>query len=232
MDWLHLPIADVSVPGPDFEARWVEVGEGLRARLRDGFDVLVHCKGGLGRAGTIAARLLIELGGTERRGRPPACGLCGRHYRDARAAGLCRASAALCRARALTTAEAIRDRARGCPPRPRGGRCVGTTLEFKPRDSYAPLTDMVGGGPFGLRPGEWTDDTAMALALADSSGRAPGPRRSGPDAPLHRVARAGHLLLHGHLLRHRHHHTAGALALEEDRQPRALAPPTQDGRER
>ena len=38
-----------------------EVGEGLRGRLRDGFSVLVHCKGGLGRAGTIAARLLIEL---------------------------------------------------------------------------------------------------------------------------------------------------------------------------
>ncbi len=30
--------------------------------LRKGRDVLVHCKGGLGRAGTIAARLLIELG--------------------------------------------------------------------------------------------------------------------------------------------------------------------------
>jgi len=38
------------------------VGEGLRAQLRAGFNVLVHCKGGLGRAGTIAARLMIELG--------------------------------------------------------------------------------------------------------------------------------------------------------------------------
>jgi len=34
----------------------------LRSRVRAGFNVLVHCKGGLGRAGTIAARLLIELG--------------------------------------------------------------------------------------------------------------------------------------------------------------------------
>ncbi len=48
------------------------------------------------------------------------------------------------------------------------GDAVGTTLEFKPRDTYPLLTDMVGGGPFGLKPGEWTDDTAMALALADS----------------------------------------------------------------
>ncbi|MBT9292062.1 ADP-ribosylglycohydrolase family protein [Hyphomicrobiaceae bacterium 22] len=49
------------------------------------------------------------------------------------------------------------------------GDAVGTTLEFKRRDDRAPrLTDMVGGGPFGLKPGEWTDDTAMALALAES----------------------------------------------------------------
>lgn len=48
------------------------------------------------------------------------------------------------------------------------GDAIGTTLEFKPRDSYPPLTDMVGGGPFRLKPGEWTDDTSMALALAES----------------------------------------------------------------
>lgn len=48
------------------------------------------------------------------------------------------------------------------------GDALGTTLEFKPRDTYPELTDMIGGGPFHLRPGEWTDDTAMALALADS----------------------------------------------------------------
>lgn len=48
------------------------------------------------------------------------------------------------------------------------GDAIGTTLEFQPRDSSPPLTDMTGGGPFDLRPGEWTDDTAMALALADS----------------------------------------------------------------
>ena len=48
------------------------------------------------------------------------------------------------------------------------GDALGTTLEFKRRDSYEPLTDLQGGGPFGLRAGEWTDDTAMALALAES----------------------------------------------------------------
>ena len=48
------------------------------------------------------------------------------------------------------------------------GDAVGTTLEFKSRGSFAPLTDMVGGGPFDLQPGQWTDDTSMALCLAES----------------------------------------------------------------
>jgi ADP-ribosyl-[dinitrogen reductase] hydrolase len=45
---------------------------------------------------------------------------------------------------------------------------VGTTLEFRPPGSFAPIDDMVGGGPFGLLPGQWTDDTSMALCLAAS----------------------------------------------------------------
>ena len=48
------------------------------------------------------------------------------------------------------------------------GDAIGTTVEFKPRGSFKPLTDMVGGGPFKLLPGQWTDDTSMALCLAAS----------------------------------------------------------------
>ena len=48
------------------------------------------------------------------------------------------------------------------------GDAVGTTLEFKPRGTFIPITDMEGGGPFRLRVGEWTDDTSMALCLANS----------------------------------------------------------------
>jgi ADP-ribosyl-[dinitrogen reductase] hydrolase len=53
------------------------------------------------------------------------------------------------------------------------GDAIGTALEFTARDSAPPLTDMVGGGPFHLDCGEWTDDTAMALALAESLLRHP-----------------------------------------------------------
>jgi hypothetical protein len=62
LDWRHLPIADYSVPTDAFEAQWKTHGRDIRALLRGGADVLVHCRGGLGRAGTIAARLLVELG--------------------------------------------------------------------------------------------------------------------------------------------------------------------------
>lgn len=61
-----------------------------------------------------------------------------------------------------------RNRARGAILGLAVGDALGTTLEFRARDTYAPLTDMVGGGPFKLAPGVWTDDTALALALADS----------------------------------------------------------------
>jgi ADP-ribosyl-[dinitrogen reductase] hydrolase len=48
------------------------------------------------------------------------------------------------------------------------GDAVGTTVEFSRRGTFPLLTDMVGGGPFNLKPGQWTDDTSMALCLAES----------------------------------------------------------------
>jgi ADP-ribosylglycohydrolase len=48
------------------------------------------------------------------------------------------------------------------------GDALGTTLEFQAPNSFAPISDIVGGGPFDLLPGQWTDDTSMALCLAVS----------------------------------------------------------------
>lgn len=60
------------------------------------------------------------------------------------------------------------DRVLGCVVGLAVGDAVGTTVEFKRRGSFPPVTDMVGGGPFGLQSGQWTDDTSMALCLAES----------------------------------------------------------------
>lgn len=48
------------------------------------------------------------------------------------------------------------------------GDALGTTLEFEQRPSEHVVTDIVGGGPFNLQCGQWTDDTSMALCLAHS----------------------------------------------------------------
>jgi len=60
------------------------------------------------------------------------------------------------------------NRFRGCLLGLAVGDAIGTTVEFKPRGSFPAVTDMVGGGVFGLKPGQWTDDTSMALCLATS----------------------------------------------------------------
>jgi protein-tyrosine phosphatase len=66
LTWLHLPITDVSIPSPEWERAWTRERSRVHAELNSNGGVVVHCKGGLGRAGTVAARILIE------RGMPPA----------------------------------------------------------------------------------------------------------------------------------------------------------------
>ena len=63
-----------------------------------------------------------------------------------------------------------RDRFRGCLLGLAAGDALGTTLEFKRPGTFKPIHDMIGGGPFHvkLEPGQWTDDTSMALCLAVS----------------------------------------------------------------
>lgn len=60
------------------------------------------------------------------------------------------------------------ERFQGCLLGLATGDAVGTRLEFRDRGTFAPLSDMIGGGPFRLQPGQWTDDTSIALCLATS----------------------------------------------------------------
>ena len=68
----------------------------------------------------------------------------------------------------MTARASARARFRGCLLGLAVGDALGTTLAFQPPGSFEPITDMVGGGPYDLQPGQWTDDTAMALCLATS----------------------------------------------------------------
>ena len=65
-------------------------------------------------------------------------------------------------------ADVTRERFRGALLGLAVGDAVGTTVEFSPPGTFEPVRDMVGGGPFSLPPGAWTDDTSMALCLAES----------------------------------------------------------------
>ena len=61
ISWHHLPIVDGQAPGGDFEQSWAVLEPALVKTLSAGGRVVVHCKGGLGRAGTVAARLLMRV---------------------------------------------------------------------------------------------------------------------------------------------------------------------------
>ena len=60
--WYHLPVADESAPLADFDSAWQAAAPDLLARLRAGEYLAIHCKGGSGRTGLIAARILIAFG--------------------------------------------------------------------------------------------------------------------------------------------------------------------------
>ena len=62
MDWLHLPIRDQEVPTNAFEDTWPTACADILARLEAGENVVLHCRGGLGRAGLVAAIILLETG--------------------------------------------------------------------------------------------------------------------------------------------------------------------------
>jgi ADP-ribosyl-[dinitrogen reductase] hydrolase len=62
LEWHHLPIKDVGIPDDRFEDLWTYSGLRLRNTLARGEKIVVHCRGGLGRTGTVAGRLLVEFG--------------------------------------------------------------------------------------------------------------------------------------------------------------------------
>jgi len=60
--WFHLPIVDLDIPDWRFEEEWNKVGKRLTRIITDGGRIIIHCRAGLGRTGTVAARLLVDFG--------------------------------------------------------------------------------------------------------------------------------------------------------------------------
>jgi protein-tyrosine phosphatase len=59
--WFYQPIEDDEAPGAEFDARWAEMSPQLHRMLKEGGKVVLHCMGGSGRTGMLAAHLLLEM---------------------------------------------------------------------------------------------------------------------------------------------------------------------------
>lgn len=78
------------------------------------------------------------------------------------------------------------------------GDSLGAPIEFRPPGTFEPLTDMLSGGPFGLEAGQWTDDTSLALCLAESLVECNGFNAKDQVERYIRWYREGHLSSTGH----------------------------------
>ena len=164
LEWHHLPIPDMQVPDERFERRWTHTGHVLRRKLAAGERVLLHCRGGYGRTGMIAARLAIELG------MPPDAAL--RAVREARPGTvetpLQEAYVRACRPSRADDGHA--ERVLGCLLGGAVGDALGYAVEFKSRRE---IQELYGAGgirhPEVSRAGEVevSDDTQMTLFTAD-----------------------------------------------------------------
>jgi ADP-ribosyl-[dinitrogen reductase] hydrolase len=168
----RFPIVDNSVPSDSDHL--AEILFAIDARIREGGPVYLHCWGGIGRTGLVVACWLQEHGRTPNGALAELSAKWStveKSYREPRSPQTQPQVSwveSWPQLRGSVQQLLLRDRYRGALLGLAVGDALGTTLEFKAPGTFKPITDLVGGGPFGLKPGQWTDDTSMALCLAES----------------------------------------------------------------
>jgi ADP-ribosylglycohydrolase len=169
-----LPIEDGGVPDADFERKWEAAGREIREDILRGGKVLIHCKGGLGRSGTIAARLLVELGAKPseaiRRVREARPGAIENALQESHVRSIKPKTRSVAEIRRVPSDPWLRSRFRGCLLGGAAGDALGAPVEFMKLDQIRARF-----GPEGIRSlspaygrlGTITDDTQMTLFTAE-----------------------------------------------------------------
>jgi ADP-ribosyl-[dinitrogen reductase] hydrolase len=168
----RFPIVDNSVPR-NAECL-AEILFAIDRRIKEEGVVYLHCWGGVGRTGLVVACWLQEHGRTpndalaELSAKWSTVEKIYRKPESPETATQVDWDKSWPQRRRSVHQLLLRDRYRGALLGLAVGDALGTTVEFKAPGTFKPITDIVGGGPFGLKPGQWTDDMSMALCLADS----------------------------------------------------------------
>jgi ADP-ribosyl-[dinitrogen reductase] hydrolase len=213
IEYLRKPIADHGIP--EVAQQMAEILQCLRQALSAHRVVYVHCRAGIGRTGTVAGCLLVERGlaggaalaelnrlwqGSARSAQWPVVPETdeqSEYVRNWTPLGLAPDPEPerdpLLDPETLAAARGLRERFLGALLGLAVGDAVAAATQYKRPGKFAPVGDLLGGGPFDLPRGAWSDDTAMALCLAESL-----LGREGFDA-RDQVARYRRWQQHGHL---------------------------------
>jgi ADP-ribosylglycohydrolase len=181
--YFRKPLPDHAIPAQPAQMR--EILACLQDALQRGHRVYVHCRAGIGRTAMVVGCVLAEQG---RSGQEALAELNRLWQQSARAAhwpvvpetaeqsdyiaGWTRSDAAhgdpLLDPATLSAAQSLRGRFQGALLGLAAGDAVAAATQYRRAGRFTPVGDMLGGGPFDLPRGAWSDDTAMALCLAES----------------------------------------------------------------
>jgi ADP-ribosyl-[dinitrogen reductase] hydrolase len=177
--YVRKPIPDHGVPrAPEF---MVEILAELDAALASGRRVYVHCRAGIGRTGTVIACHLIEQGlnpdaalirlnelwqGNDRAATWPDVPETDEQHEYVR--GWTPRVDPTKSPDVMDAARTLRERFQGALVGLAVGDALAANTQFRKPGSFPAVGDLLGGGPFDQPRGAWTDDTAMALLLAES----------------------------------------------------------------
>jgi ADP-ribosylglycohydrolase len=204
----RFPVTDHGLPTD--VRQMAEILECLRQALRAPRAVYLHCRAGIGRTGMVAGCLLVEQGLSGEAALEQLNRLWQQSARSALWPSVPETAAQVEYVRswvprdaaaqadpleteALTAARGVRERFLGALLGLAVGDAVAAATQYRRPGRFAPVGDLLGGGPFDLPRGAWSDDTAMALCLAESL-----TERDGFDA-RDQVARYLRWQQHGHL---------------------------------